>query len=695
MKALLILMLVPVCGWPQSAAALAEGHWRQRRWEEANQAFRAAVEADKNNPALKVRWGLLLLERFNTADAAGLFEEALAVRKDYPPALLGLARVHAQSYDQRAVALARAALVADPANPEARELLANLLLEDGAAGEAASEARQAGDSKMAQSVLAAIELLADRPAADALSRIGAFAPGYASIARHFVLNRRYDEAIAYYRKAIEIDPSLDRARSELGINLMRTGQDTEARHMLELAYEAGFRDAATANSLKLLDSYKNFEVIRRPRFVLRLHRSEAALLRPYFEREVLRALEAYDRKYALRLPGPVTVEVYPDHEDFAVRTMGLPGLGALGVTFGLSVAMDSPSARKPGSFHWASTLWHELSHVYALTATRHRVPRWFTEGLAVHEETAADPEWGDRLTPEILSAIREKKLLPVAKLDRGFIRPSFPSQVVVSYFQAGRICDFIEGRWGWAKLMAMLAAFSEVTETPAVVERVLGITPERFDTEFLDWLKASHAAPLAAFDQWRGQMKALNAAVRSKSWPDVAALAPRMIEAYPDYVEAGSAYEALASARVQTGDIAGAGKALDLYARRGGRDPELLKLLAVHLEKSGDAAGAERALSRLLWIYPVRDEDLHRRLAAARSRLGMWEGAIEEWRAVLESRTVDRASAWYEMAIAFRGWNRRAEARDAVMAALEEAPGYRPAQRLLLELVDSNKEDRK
>ena len=93
------------------------------------------------------------------------------------------------------------------------------------------------------------------------------------------------------------------------------------------------------------------------------------------------------------------LEVYPDHDDFAVRTMGLPGLGALGVTFGNIVAMDSPSGRKPGTFHWASTLWHEMSHVYALAVTKHRVPRWFTEGLAVHEETAVNKEWGDRLDP--------------------------------------------------------------------------------------------------------------------------------------------------------------------------------------------------------------------------------------------------------------------------------------------------------
>ena len=49
--------------------------------------------------------------------------------------------------------------------------------------------------------------------------------------------------------------------------------------------------------------------------------------------------------------------------------MGMPGLGALGVTFGQVVAMDSPSARKPGDFNWGATLWHEMSHVFILTAT--------------------------------------------------------------------------------------------------------------------------------------------------------------------------------------------------------------------------------------------------------------------------------------------------------------------------------------
>ena len=92
-----------------------------------------------------------------------------------------------------------------------------------------------------------------------------YGEGYALIASHLVINRRYDEGVAYYRKAIDLDPHLWSARSELGINLMRLGQEDEPRQQLEMCYNNGYRDAATVNSLRLLDSYKNFRSFTRRR----------------------------------------------------------------------------------------------------------------------------------------------------------------------------------------------------------------------------------------------------------------------------------------------------------------------------------------------------------------------------------------------------------------------------------------------
>lgn len=695
MKWLSIVVLAGLMAQAQDPRALAERAWRERRYDDANAAFRAAVQERPKDAALRVRWGRLLLERFNAGDATGLFQEALEIEKEYPPALLGLALVAAENFDQRAMQYAQRALEKDPELVEARELLANVLLEDGSTVAARAEALKIRKSKNAVAVLAAIELLADRDASQLLGEMGAHGEGYARIARHFVLNRRYEEAIDYYRKAVEADPGLYRARTELGVNLMRVGKDDEARRILEAVYNEGNSSQATRNSLRLLDTYKDFVTVEHPRYVLRLHKGEVGLLRLYFERQMERALAEYDRKYGVKLAGPVTVEVYPNHEDFAVRTMGMPGLGALGVTFGLSVAMDSPSARKPGSFHWASTLWHELSHVYVIAATRHRVPRWFTEGLSVHEETQADAEWGDRLTPEILSAMKQKQLLGIAQLDRGFIRPSYPSQVIVSYFQAGRVCDYIQSRWGWPKLMEMMRAFAKVTTTAEVIEGALGMKAEEFDAQFLKWLEEQHARPLAAFEEWSKAMKPMNAAVKEKKWEDVERMASKLTEQYPEYVEAGSAYEAQAEARLARGDKPGARAALARYAEMGGRDPELLKKLAGLEKEMGQAAAAAGTLERLLWIYPVRDEGLHRELAGLRGELGQWAGAVEEWRSVVESKPIDKASAYYGLAAACRKAGLVEDARDALLAALEEAPGYRAAQKLLLELNETANQEKK
>ena len=419
----------------------AEGYWGTGMYQEANNQFRIAVAQAPANAMIRVRWGRLMHERFNNTDADDLFKEALQKDPKNAQAYYGLALVSADGFDSKAIEYTAKAMELDPKLFEAHELMANLQLEDSDEGKAFAEADEAlnisPEALDAMAIHAAIEILADRSPDMWLDKIRQVNPtygeGYALVAHHLVFNRRYEDGIAYYRKAIELDPQLWSARSQLGINLMRLGQEDEPRKQLELCYDNGFRNEETVNSLRLLDSYKNFVTFKQDNTILKLQKKEADLLRPYFEAELKRIIATYDRKYKMTLPGPVQVEVYPDHEDFAVRTMGMPGLGALGVTFGEVIAIDSPSGRPPGEFLWASTLWHEMSHVYILTATNHRVPRWFTEGLAVHEETQASPEWGDRITPDVVVAIREKKLLPVADLDRGFIRPEYPNQVLVSY----------------------------------------------------------------------------------------------------------------------------------------------------------------------------------------------------------------------------------------------------------------------
>jgi tetratricopeptide (TPR) repeat protein len=664
----------------------AESLWKQHRYEESKAAFEALVKAHPRNAEYRVRFGDLFLERFNAPEAAKLYNEALSIQPKQANALLGLARVAAEGFDAQAVYYAERALEADPQMVAAQELLARLALEDNNPTKAAEEAHKALDmsahATQGRAILATIDWLDDKHDSPWDPHDGA---AYETAARIFVLNRRYEEAILLFRKAITAQPDLWSAHSQLGINLMRLGREEEARAELELCYQNQYRDAATTNTLTLMDSYKNFVTYKTDRTILRVHKKEAELLHPYFEAEMLRALTTYDKKYGYRLDRPVQVEVYPDHEDFAVRTMGMPGLGALGVTFGYVVAMDSPSGRPPGTFHWASTMWHELSHVYVLNMTNFRVPRWFTEGLAVHEETAASPEWGDRLDPHVIMAIKDKKLLPVAEMDRGFVRPTYPTQVVVSYFEAGRMCDFIDREWGWPKLLAMIHDFAGGASTPEVIEKELGVKPEEFDKRFMAALTAETKKTVDGFEQWSKELKKVATEYKDHDYEDMIRDASGIRDSYPDYVEAGNVYQFLADGYLAKGDNKAAIAELERFAKVGGRSPDTLKQLATLLEEAGNRKEAAEVLDRLNYIQPI-DEDLHRRLGDLWLGLGNTDGAIREYRAVLAKSPTDPAASHFNLAKAYRTANCPDAAKDELLLSLEAAPGFRPAQKMLLEL---------
>ncbi len=672
----------------------AEGLWGIERYQDANDTFREVIKENPKNAQYRVRWGHLFLERFNNEEANGLFNEAIKIDPNYAPAYLGIAQVEAEGYSQDAVKAAQKAADLDPKLFQAHEELAFLALEDNDEDTAAKQADLAlgisGEALDAMAIHLSIDFLHDKndsPWADRILKVNpAYGEAYSTAGHFYVINRRYQEGIAAYRKALELNPQLWEARAQLGVNLMRLGEEVEARQQLEACYNANYKSYETVNSLRLLDKYKDFVTFKTPTTILRLDKKEADLLRPYFESEMKRDIAAYNEKYQMTLKGPVQVEVYPDHEDFAVRTMGMPGLGALGVTFDSVVAMDSPSGRTPGSFHWASTLRHEMSHVYVLQATNNRVPRWFTEGLAVYEETAAAPDWGDRLDPEAIHAIQKKMLLPVAELDRGFIRPSYPAQVIVSYFQGGKICSYIAEKWGYSKLLDMIHSYAKLESTPEVFQKDLGISTTDFDKQFLAWLDAQTKITTDHFDQWREKLKTMVADERNKDYGAVIQIGNEIRDWYPDYVEVGSVYELLSDAYLAKGDKDDARKQLEKYNQVGGRDPKLVEQYATLAEEAGQPQKAAAALDRLNYIYP-EDQELHKRLGDLWLAQNNLSGAIREYQALLALKPLDQATSHYQLAEAYRRSNQLDQARDQVLLSLEAAPGYKPAQKLLLEIA--------
>jgi tetratricopeptide (TPR) repeat protein len=155
---------------------------------------------------------------------------------------------------------------------------------------------------------------------------------------------------------------------------------------------------------------------------------------------------------------------------------------------------------------------------------------------------------------------------------------------------------------------------------------------------------------------------------------------------YPQYVDDANAYELIADADHAVGDTKGEATILTAYEHAGGEAPDVLMRLAKLESSAGNDADAAATLERINYIYPVNNVELHRQLGDLRFAQKKYDGAIREYSALVASNPVDKAGAEFDLAQAYFAAGQKNKAQDSVLAALENAPDYRPAQKLLLEL---------
>ncbi|GLC25967.1 tetratricopeptide repeat protein [Roseisolibacter agri] len=686
--------------------AIGEAQHRLSRTEPARvrqalRAFAAGEAADGGDPEPRLRAGALFLEKFNAPDARTSFESVLRANPRDPRALLGMARIRQFDGAPGGAALADSALKTNPRLPEAHLLLAgtHLEAEDYTRADAAVRSALAVDSTApdALTMLAAVRRLqGDAPGFESarrrvLARAPRHAALYATLADLAAKHRQYATAARLGAEGVALDSTSWRSHAVRGINQLRLGHADSARASLERAFAGDPYDVWTKNTLDLLDATRGYRTTRTARFTLLADSTESALLTLYLGELLEDGYDKLSRRYGYR-PPPIRMELYRSHADFSVRTVGLAGLGALGVSFGPVLAMDAPSARSAGDFHWGATAWHELAHTFTLGVTDNRVPRWLSEGLSVLEERRARPGWGDGPSPAFLSAWREGRVPPPSRLNDGFVRPAFPQQVILSYYAASLVCEMIERDFGAAAVPALLAAYKQGLGTEAAIARALRLDLPTLDRRFDAYVRERFGRAMEAVaggtgGQYGRLMVAGDSAARAGR-TDVAIAAFTGAKAlFPEYAEGESPYWRLAQLYQARGDRARAAAELrELTARNGGHLQAQLALAQLR-EQLGDTAGAAAALEQAIWIWPY-DPQVHARLAAHAERLGDTRKVVRERRAVVALAPVDLADARFQLARALVAAGDRAAAKHEVLRALESAPTFAPAQELLLTLVD-------
>lgn len=305
---------------------------------------------------------------------------------------------------------------------------------------------------------------------------------------------RFPEAIAWYRRGIELAPERWTLHAALGQALLYTGDFKQGQEYLQTALDKDTvrNSLATRNQLLFLTQrYPGFKEssILEGRVDLLLPADEASALELLYEDELRRGVDELTAKYQGRHPEfPIRVEAFHRKDDFDVRNIGFPGLGALGTCYGRLVTLLSPSLSgaeimEGRTFNWASTLRHELDHAYQLHISKGQAPHWLAEGCSVAEEARARPEWRRHAEDRLYQAFISKGLPEISDFERWF--QGERGDVLFAYYLAGLMVEMIErDLGGQSAIISMLEGFGKHKTQAEIFQQMLGISEAEFDKRF-------------------------------------------------------------------------------------------------------------------------------------------------------------------------------------------------------------------
>jgi tetratricopeptide (TPR) repeat protein len=678
----------------------------------ANDAYQRTAEVPRAD--IQTAWGDLFLLWHQPADAAVSYQAALDADPRWIRAHLGLARALVPSEPEAAaIAVDRAGELA-PDHPDVWLLMAEraMSLEDvEGAVEALDRLADVRPGTIEEASLRAAVAYAEARLDEvepAIARAAALnlrsALPLRRVGEEVARDYRFADAAVFAERATLVDPDDPEAFADLGLYLLRTGDEADARDALEWAWSLDKSNQRTFNLLNMLDKLDQFVVVEQGDLVFKFSPEEAEVLKAYAVPLGQAAYETFVERYGFTPEGPILIEIFDVHDDFAVRTLGLPGLvGALGACFGRVVSMDSPRARPPGSFSWQATLWHEMAHVFTLQMSDYRVPRWLTEGVSGYEEHRRRAPWGRELTLEYAHELARERTFGVTGLPDAFKRPE---SLALAYFEASLVVEHLVAEHGEAGLSALLRAYGEgLSDTEAFV-RAFGEEIDTVDASFQQFVEQRYGALSMAmapppstveFDDLEGLRQRADAAPANF----VSQLAyGQALVSEGDFAGARGPLERAAALAPEASGSASPRALLARMAEQGGdlerartEWRELLawdhtnvvgaRRLAELAAAAGDDDDLEYALRFVADLDPF-DAESHGQLGRRLFAAGDHGAALIEFEAALAVGPPNVAEAHADLAEVLLMSGRREEARREALAALKVAPSYARAQDLLL-----------
>ena len=650
----------------------------------AADAFRRGLKKFPDDPDLQA--GLArAFETGNREEMLKAVEAALAVNPKHVPSLLLLADhlIDGEQYDEAEKQLALV-LQVNPFQPEAlayRAVLADLRNDPAAAEKFRAEA---------------LKFWKSNPQVDHL------------IGLKLSQKYRFAEGAAAQKHALAFEPNYLPARRQLAEDLLRLGQNDEGWRLAEQVHKQDGYDVAAFNLATLHDQMAKFQTLSNADFIVHMSPLEAGLYGDRVLDLLERAKTTLCRKYGVELTRPTAVEIFPEQKDFAVRTFGMPGNpGYLGVCFGSVITANSPASQAPNPANWEDVLWHEFCHVVTLTDTKNRMPRWFSEGISVYEERQGNPAWGEKMNVAYRDLILHDELTPLGKLSSAFLAPKDSEHLLFAYYESSLVIEFVVQKFGFEALKKILGDLGDgqeinksiaarTTSLPALEKQFAAFAGElaknlapradlekpptgHSEPEKLVWGK-THA------DNYYLRLQKVDGLMKAKQWTAAKPLLESIAKTYHGEKGAENPQWLLAVTERNLNDTNAELTTLQQFA---GQESDFMDLFARLIELSEvkhDWPAVTKYAERLLAINPLISQP-YRALAGAGVASGKNEQAISAYRKLLLLDPPDPVDAHFQLArlLHARG-NSASEAKRHVLQALEDAPRFRDAQRLLLEI---------
>lgn len=718
------------------------------------QCYDRALKQDPKMVDAHVASAELALQKEDYAVALKSLEAAAKLQPEDPKIAYLTALAWSESNSERMSASLQQALTLNPRHPESLLLAAEIRIDAEAYEDAEKILSEVEKVNPYQPKLwalrAVISHLSGKFDQEEASRKKALEKWPLNPAVDFVigskLSRHYlfSEGVKYLRRSLEMDAEYLPAKSQLAQDLLRLGQTDEGWALVSEVRKKDSYNVTVFNLRQLQEHLDKFTTLEIPGFVVRMEANEAELYGSAVLELLSEARRVLVAKYQSQLQEPIYVEIFPNQSDFAIRTFGMPGgEGFLGVCFGRLITANSPAAQGESPSNWQSVLWHEYCHVVTLQKSQNRMPRWLSEGISVYEETERKRSWGmpmdvtyramilgetlddkagvvakglgggaENVTPQPRSYLR-----PLSKMSAAFLDAKSPMELQFAYFQSSLAVRFVIEKFGIESLQQILDSLAKGLSIQDALQRHAG-SLEQLDLEFEKFARqlANNWSSKGDFtkidlptgndwDQWQHLLDqnpnnvallqgAVMKLIEAERYDDALQLLDRWQRILPDDASASGVYALRAVVYRKLKQADEERKSLvEIVSRNADAVDALRRLIELDKESSRQSEVLQWT-AEILAVNPFLS-DVHRIRAEAAEQLRQMPIAAESWRAILQLKPIDPAEAHLRYAQACLANQQHDLAKRHALMAIEEAPRYREALKLLSQIAaDTDQETR-